>query len=350
MNHRFFLCVTPLILCGFFACNETSINPQPPPQGPDTTSSRFVFDISYFGDNTSWIKDVFAISNDNVWAVGDLAVYDSIKKKLVTYNALHWDGKSWSARQVPSSIKNPDGSILHSITDAMKTVYAPSKGDIWFVSEFGSVTRLQDSSWFEMIFDSGPGPANKMWGKSNDLYFAIDQGFVTHWNGYSFTRLQTGLNYDCNDIRGSGDTAICVASNWDSSGPTKIIRIVNGTVSAFPDSGLYMGMKSLWFERQNRIFCAGHEIDTYNGTKWSFDDSAGFGFLMIIRGTAENDIFAAGHYANVVHYNGRRWAVFPEIDPTKQFYLMSLAYLNGEVWIVGGDQRKGGVMIHGKRF
>jgi hypothetical protein len=294
---------------------------------------------------------VFAVSNDNVWAVGDVEIYDSVKKQLVTYNALHWDGKSWGARQVPTTIKNPDGSFLHHLTDAMKTVYGPSTSDVWFVSEYGSATRFQDSTWVEMIFDwgRGPGNANKMWGKSGDMYFAVDQGYVTHWDGNGFSRPKTGLTYDCNDICGLGDTAICVASDWSSSGPTKMLRIVNGTVTPFPDSGLYMGMKSLWFGRQNRIFCAGHEVDTYDGTKWSFGDSAGFGFLMIIRGTAENDIFAAGHYANVVHYNGIRWTVFPEIDPVKQLYFMSLTYRSNEVWIVGDNGRKA-VIVHGKRF
>lgn len=65
------------------------------------------------------LTDVFALSTDNAWAVGELAEA-GVRPAL----ALHWDGITWSQVSVP-----PVGDR----TNVFEAVHASATGNVWAV-------------------------------------------------------------------------------------------------------------------------------------------------------------------------------------------------------------------------
>ncbi|MGB9664445.1 MAG: hypothetical protein ACPL25_05950 [Ignavibacteria bacterium] len=60
----------------------------------DTTSHEFSWEITYLGDGgSSVLYDVAIINENNIWAVGEIYMNDSLgRPEPNAYNAIHWDG------------------------------------------------------------------------------------------------------------------------------------------------------------------------------------------------------------------------------------------------------------------
>ncbi|MCH9029576.1 MAG: glucosyl transferase, partial [Bacteroidetes bacterium] len=68
----------------------------------DTTSHEFTFETFTFGTiGSSVLRDVAIIDENNIWAVGEIYLNDSLgKPDPNAYNAIHWDGNSWKLLQL----------------------------------------------------------------------------------------------------------------------------------------------------------------------------------------------------------------------------------------------------------
>jgi len=317
----------------------------------DTTSSEFHFEVSYFGDNESYLKDVFAISPTNVWAVGKIQVYDSTRAKNVIYNAMHFDGKSWALRQVPMNFDFGGGQILRTFNQPITSVFAPDPTEVWFISETGGACRWNGATWVEMVLKQGDGfPMNKMWGTRNNLYFVGPSGLLQHWDGAKKDKLVSGTALDINDIWGVGDTALCVASKWlFESTESEIIRLVGVEARIQNSIGLPKSMKSLWYASSSTIYSVGGFYARMEGTVWKSLPIPARGFLMSIRGNADNDLFAVSQRGDVLHYDGLHWASYPNIDPQSLNYLESVAVCGDHIFAVGW-RPTGAVILHGTRY
>src|SRR5690606_8070722 len=64
----------------------------------DTTSHNFTWQTFEFGQHSSSILyDVAIIDENNIWAVGEIYLNDSIgNPDNSAYNAVHWDGQNWN--------------------------------------------------------------------------------------------------------------------------------------------------------------------------------------------------------------------------------------------------------------
>jgi hypothetical protein len=121
-----------LIACCFLPTSCKKNDPVSPPGPPvqkqqDTTSHNVVWQIHTFGDPgpSSWIRDVFAISDTDVWAVG------SIQEKWGNpSNAAHWDGRGWTLMSLNVATSNP-GEFSYQ---DLRSVFAFSRDDVWFFS------------------------------------------------------------------------------------------------------------------------------------------------------------------------------------------------------------------------
>lgn len=121
----------------FISCKKS--NPVAPgPHAPDSTSHDFVWDeILMAGDGPSWLKDVFALNDTDVWAVGIFSIKQP-NGDLVRHNAIHWDGRTWTIVDVPASAP---GTNIHIISE-LRAVYAFSHDIVWFAC--GSVMVYWD--------------------------------------------------------------------------------------------------------------------------------------------------------------------------------------------------------------
>jgi hypothetical protein len=60
------------------SCSEKPTQPPPPPATePDTTSHDFTWTTYTLGDGQSYLQDVYAVSDTDVWAVGEIYLKDS---------------------------------------------------------------------------------------------------------------------------------------------------------------------------------------------------------------------------------------------------------------------------------
>ncbi|HRP92997.1 MAG TPA: glucosyl transferase, partial [Ignavibacteriaceae bacterium] len=68
----------------------------------DTTSHNFSWQTFEFGQHSSSVLyDVTIINENNIWAVGEIYMNDSLgNPDPNSYNAVHWDGQSWELKRI----------------------------------------------------------------------------------------------------------------------------------------------------------------------------------------------------------------------------------------------------------
>ena len=284
----------------------------------DTTSHSYNFEVFYLGDgNSSVLRDVCIINDTCVWGVGEIYKKDSTGQFETTpYNAARWDGKQWNLIRIQFRLDYGE-SIIYSYM-GIKSFFAVSPDDIWFVHQVGGVTRLKDGQWMMMNFKliDGPGGANKIWGTgSNNLYFVADLGRITHWNGASWRRLESGTDKNIHDIYGLGEEYIyLIGSNNTPSEEIKFMQLKNQNVSNLSTEGLPWSLSTIWFPRTNRIYIGGDGVyykDLRTGQNWR-DVGSSFThyYTSSVRGTDVNDVFVVTHFGGFYHFNGSSWRSF----------------------------------------
>jgi len=134
-----------------------------------TTSHNFAWQTFTFGEHSSsTLYDVVIINENNIWAVGEIYMKDSLGNlDPHAYNAVHWDGSKWEVKRI----------YYYGACSAVE--YPPLKA-IWAFSDSNIViTNGGSIGWFDgkrVKLDCGVNPLltgaiNKMWGTgSNDLY------------------------------------------------------------------------------------------------------------------------------------------------------------------------------------
>src|SRR5690606_22031490 len=82
------------------ASNELSLTTM------DTTSHNFTWQTFEFGiqTNVSRLFDVAIINENDIWAVGEIYMNDSLGNPDPScYNAVHWDGLSWELKKIKTN-------------------------------------------------------------------------------------------------------------------------------------------------------------------------------------------------------------------------------------------------------
>ena len=168
----------------------------------DTTSHNFTWQSWTFGEHSnSILYDVAIINENNIWAVGEIYMNDSLDNPdYNAYNAVHWDGTNWELKRI------------YTYSSCNPIDYSPLRA-IWFFSDTNIVVTGGGSiDWFDgktnrvecSIRPLLTGAINKMWGSSSsDLYVVGNGGNIAHYNGSSWTKIASGTTLDIQDIWGS---------------------------------------------------------------------------------------------------------------------------------------------------
>ncbi|NOY05303.1 MAG: hypothetical protein GXO82_01505, partial [Chlorobi bacterium] len=166
----------------------------------DTTSHDFTWEITYLGDGQSYLKDVFAISDTDVWAVGEIYLRDSTGGLNKKYNAAHWNGREWKLH----AIQNPVCGSQYTLVTPLVAVFGFSSNDIWFTN--GGMLQHYNGKEFKADCSIVPflkGATTKIWGRSSsDLYFVGTNGSITHYDGQKFERQESGTDEVLVDVFG----------------------------------------------------------------------------------------------------------------------------------------------------
>jgi len=138
------------------------------------------------------LNDVFAISSNDVWAVGD---YRNVAGTFrgVTY---HWDGSEWS--HIPSPIEDISQSGLNDVV-------ATGPNDVWAVG--GGDAGVVLMHWNGSQWNVAEPPPNSSGSLAavgpNDLWASGWNGFW-HWDGASWTEVPAFIPGASYVIRGGG--------------------------------------------------------------------------------------------------------------------------------------------------
>ena len=307
-----------------------------------TTSHNFTWQTFEFGEHSSSaLHDVAIIDENNIWAVGEIYMNDSLGKlDPHRFNAVHWNGNRWEIKRIPYNYEGTN--YFHPI----QSVFAFGANDVWFCGN--GVINWNGSNYLPISITTGVWGSykmNKMWGRSsNDLYFVGNNGGIAHHDGKSWQKIESGTDLDLYDIWGNHDITtnkseiLTVArSNFDAK-KQEFLRIKsNNTIETFPlpEDSISI-VASVWFSSTiwKKYFC-GDGLLTYNSAtgKWKKENPWPFSYSVRVRGTTENDVYSVGVYGFATHYNGVNWKILTNFPGNA--VLGSIAIKNDLVVITG---------------
>jgi len=180
---------------------------------------------------------------------------------------------------------------------------------------------------------------DKLWGTgSSDLYGVGRAGMITHFDGTSWQKIESGTMVDLKDISGViGGPILTVAS---SVGETSVLFLSSQTV--IKSVPWPVGLRSVWISPSGLSYLSGA------GGIWKQRDSSWYIikelsdtiFYGAIRGNAENDIFV--NAGTLAHFNGKTWQYYFEIPEDVRFYSISVRV---NIVAAVGFTLKGGVFV-----
>ena len=281
----------------------------------DTTSHNFTWQTFEFGQHSSsTLYDVAIINENNIWAVGEIYMNDSLgNPDSKRYNAVIWDGTKWSVIRIPYYFQG------QPFYNPIQSVFTFGPSDVWFCGN--GVVHFDGSSFIPVPIPTnvwGPYQMNKIWGSSsNDMYIVGSAGKIAHYNGISWTKIESGTTTDLLDIWGYNDSfsfstsVYCAVSYVFQNGDRKILRIINNKVDSlswFSDKRI----NSIWTPNNYIFYTAGDGVFENKNNFWNQIVGLPPFYSDNIRGNGLNDIFVCGDFGLLSHFNGLAWVTYNE--------------------------------------
>ena len=323
---------------------NTTTNPQPTTnevlaQTMDTTSHNFTWQTFEFGQHSSsTLYDVAIINENDIWAVGEIYMNDSLGNPDPTsYNAVHWNGQSWELKRIPILL---NGTPFYPV---IKSIFAFNENDIWFEAGI---------HWDGITFKKIPfniqwnGNVNKLWGSSsNDLYAVGNNGNIAHYNGTIWRKIESGTTSILNDAWGitneqNKTIVYCAASSFFVPGDKKILKIVDGKVDSV-NWGKDVRLYSAWTNNENFLYVCGEGVFVNKLGTWEHINLPAI-TTNSIRGNEINDVFAVGSMGTIFHFNGINWQVISSYTQKENY---RVDFKNNVVAVCGYYNGKGFVQI-----
>ena len=313
----------------------------------DTTSHNFSWQTYTFGGSggSSYLNDVAIISENDIWAVGEINIADTSQNGYTTYNAVHWDGNSWELKRI----------MWDNSASRLTCVLAFASDDVWF-----GVTNLIhwngnnfEKNWNPILNEFTDKTVNAMWGtSSSDFYVVGNNGKIAHYNGSEWSKIESGTDLNINDIWGdynkkNGEYEIlAVASKILQSTDRDILKISNTGVEKLDETGINWSLHGIWFKNSRKYYAVGSGIYRKNkmtDKRWdnNWQQITQY-YINSVRGKEINDVFMCGAFGEVLHYNGKSWYSYLNKGlPYFNGSMVKLSYKRNKVCIVGSDGRVG---------
>ena len=334
------------------------------------------------GATQSVVRDIVAISPNDVWAVGN---YINANSDSYAFS-MHWNGSTWT--EIPTPQPSPCADCTNV---TLWAVDALGPNDVWACGDMyvqgpagfpGShmlVMHWDGSSWMVMNTPLLDGGGDILFGveaiASNDVWFfgdslqqpGPDLAIALHYNGSTFelqpvpsvnptiggfgegNGLRAGSALAPNDI-----WAVGAASDGDSM-PAGYSQIQHWNGSTWqnvpgPTPGVWHDLNAVVAIAPDDVWVGGEYIDTsyhglalhYDGTSWTQVPIPG-GVSDFVA-FASNDIYAAG--GAIMHWDGVSWTIvesFPQVDSATQSGLSAAGPC--ELW-TGGRQFIGSQILN----
>ena len=324
----------------------------------DTTSHNFTWQIDTLGDGGGSVLYDVAIINDTLaYAVGEIMVRDSVGNWInPPYNIAKWNGQRWELirRLHDCRLYYPSCGPGYMLYAPARSIFAFGPNDIWVA--VGTAQHWDGVRWTEHAGILGVGDANKIWGtSSSDLYFVGNNGFIAHYDGTSWRRIESGTRQYLQDVWGivnqqSGErTVLCAASHPLGYGEKKILSInQSNNVDTLPWPSQRVVM-SVWISKPSTFYtCGGGVFRRSIDQQWK--EIAGANVIPTltekVRGTTDNDFFVAGDFGVVAHFNGVSFKLYPEASAARVY--KSLDFKGNQMVAVGYTSSRG-IVVRGMR-
>jgi len=312
----------------------------------DTTSHNFSWQIYEFGGQkgSSSFYDVAIIDENDIWAVGeiytaDTYTYDSLGNFIQPYNAAHWDGQKWELVHISPEFRG------NKITPEIEGVFSFSSNDIWFCAggapvHWDGMNYTMYHLWDMGVLGQTDGGVTKIWGSSpSDIYFVGRTGTIVHYDGRSWTKIESGTDLPIQDIWGAKEPGrnqykiLAIASHLYSADKSTVLEISGTKTATLKTDGLPYSITSVWSTKGMKWYICGDGFYQNNLKDQSWQSVANIPlvFQECIRGDNFNNIFIVGHIGLLVHWNGLSWK---DISQGSNVYL-SAATKNDLVVAVG---------------
>ena len=321
----------------------------------EPTSHNFTWQTFEFGEHSSSVLyDVTIIDENNIWAVGEIYMNDSLgNPDPIPYSIAKWDGVKWELKKIFYNI--------NSIIAPIRGILVLNSNEIYIAA--GSVFRWDGvSSLAQMVYSrlNLPDPnatIEKLWGRSSNTIFGVGNvGTLVYCSGNTWTKIESGTTLNIYDIWGDINPytneyeIIALASNIFFNQGNKLLQIKNNQVQELNNTGLPWGLTTLWFKPLRIYYVGGDGLYTIKklGNDWVKDLSIPAYFKFEIRGQALNDIVLCGSYGLLMHYNGIEWKNYQDIT-----YLSNGTYgsvkIKGNTICASGPNGRNAIITIGKR-
>ena len=332
----------------------------------DTTSHNFTWQTFEFGviTNQSHLFDVTIINENNIWAVGEIYMLDSLgRPDPNAYNAVHWDGTKWELKRIPIYL-----SSGYPFYPVIRSIFAFNENDVWFEAGI----HWDGISFKQVTFNiQWSGNVNKLWGSSSsDLYAVGNNGNIAHWDGRKWTKIESGTEISLSDISDNSSNEIFICGGNPSFGQGIILKSSVGiNFSTFVEGAnipepqlfnprLYGSFSSIWFDHNSTLYSGGNILFQNKFSKWSYVKSLpeNFiggnpgvyyrGYITKVRGNASNDMWIVGDRNTVRHFNGLTWQqIGMPYDPQIDLVWRGMACKDNNTVIVGTHNRSAIIMM-----
>lgn len=206
------------------------------------------------------------------------------------------------------------------------SLFCNSPNDMWMVK--GVAFNYKEGKGYR-LYPPAPGP-RACWGtSSNDMFFVGDNGYISHYDGTTFTKFPQVTTKNLRSVWGTSHNDVWAAGFNSSTAETVLLHYNGSSWTEDPlsvEKGLYAsgGFNSVW-----ACDSAGQKFVTTSGAillrktgsgAWRSDsgfvpnrnnDGTFIGIAPF--GNSPNDMFVVGGWGFVAHWNGKTWKRYDEL-------------------------------------
>jgi hypothetical protein len=303
-----------------------------------TTSHDIEWKVDTLGVPGDYLRDVWGLDENNVWAVGALEVDGR------GTNIIRWNGNKWN--YFPISGEGWRNGI-----------YGFDESNIWVVGggTYGIVDHWDGSSWthydgeyFRNNVDT-VWALNSIWGSSPEDIWAVGrEGTIVHWDGEKWEKVISPVETNISDIWGNSPSNIYAVTSSISDN-SKILHYdgIEWQILSenLPDDN--KSFQSVWIDKNGKGFITGGDLALIEGstvTAGPIDPSI---LQLRVRGSNSGNVYSVGQRGTIYHYNGSDWEYISAPNETNYnpYWLQGVYVVNSKVFI--GGFRKTAIILRG---
>lgn len=289
------------------------------PTSHDITWETYSFGATEFTSNSS-VNDVAIIDEDNIWAVGEVYLADSLgNSDAEPYAAVYWNGSEWELMKVnyrrfgtnrilPGTLNAVYADNIQNLYAASSAVFLKNNGEVW-----------QEKAFFmtEIPFE---GQVKKIGGMSSiNLYCVGNNGSIYYVSDNSWQKLESGTNYTVYDIWGyinpltQNEEMLCAATDYYEINKSQLLKITDVTEVSPINLGTERLTGSVWTDKGYPVYVCGDGIFSNKTGKWEEIKLDVNYVTSKIRGNGLNDIYVCGVLGLIAHFNGLEWQIYKDV-------------------------------------